>query len=122
MTSPPSTEPTQRTGRTRSASVLKVEEVGATSQEEYLDQSAYMNMNVEWVNQKGAHTQLSCVFAVSEYTARLRRSMAYPPGAAFDGEDDTRHYPWDDTATELDVNQPFISWCKCEDLQLALAF
>ena len=56
MTSPPSTEPTQRTGRTRSASVLKVEEVGATSQEEYLDQSAYMNMNVEWVNQKGAYT------------------------------------------------------------------
>lgn len=43
-----------RSGRARSSSIVKVEEVGAVSQEDSLDQSAYVNMNVEWVNQKGA--------------------------------------------------------------------
>jgi hypothetical protein len=42
----------QRSGRARSASIVKVEEVG-TSEAAVLDQSAYPNMNVEWVNQKG---------------------------------------------------------------------
>lgn len=46
-------EATHRSGRGRSASIVKVEEVGATSQEDSLDQSVYVNMNVEWVNQKG---------------------------------------------------------------------
>ena len=40
-------------GRARSNSLVKVEEVGAQSQEEVLDQSAYVNINAEWVNYKG---------------------------------------------------------------------
>ncbi|TDL29672.1 Orm1 type endoplasmic reticulum protein [Rickenella mellea] len=41
-------------GRGRSGSLIKVEEVGTQSQEEVLDQSAYVNINAEWVNRKGA--------------------------------------------------------------------
>jgi len=33
---------------------MKVETVGSTSQEQVLDQSAYANINAEWVNHKGA--------------------------------------------------------------------
>ncbi|KAL5507934.1 ORM1 [Sanghuangporus vaninii] len=40
-------------GRRRSSSLVKVENVGET-QEELLDQSVYVNVNVEWVNRKGA--------------------------------------------------------------------
>jgi hypothetical protein len=39
--------------RQRSGSLVKVEEVGARSADEILDQSAYVNYNVEWVDQKG---------------------------------------------------------------------
>jgi hypothetical protein len=45
--------------RPRSGSIVKVEEVGAGSDSEMLDQSAYPNVNVEWVNQKGM-----CSFSV----------------------------------------------------------
>lgn len=38
--------------RGRSNSIVKVEDVGA-SQEQVLDQSAYVNINAEWVNGKG---------------------------------------------------------------------
>ncbi|KAA1473390.1 Orm1 type endoplasmic reticulum protein [Dentipellis sp. KUC8613] len=41
------------TRRGRSGSLLKVETVDS-SQEEVLDQSAYANINAEWVNRKGA--------------------------------------------------------------------
>ncbi|KAI0920987.1 hypothetical protein AcW1_004890 [Taiwanofungus camphoratus] len=41
-------------GRSRSSSLLKVETVGANSQEEDLDQNVYENLNAEWVNRKGA--------------------------------------------------------------------
>lgn len=40
-------------GRKRSASLVKVEEVGGRV-EEVLDRSAYMNINANWVNAKGA--------------------------------------------------------------------
>ncbi|EPQ59194.1 Orm1 type endoplasmic reticulum protein [Gloeophyllum trabeum ATCC 11539] len=40
--------------RGRSGSIVKVEQVGPSSQEEVLDQSAYANVNAEWVNRKGA--------------------------------------------------------------------
>lgn len=39
-------------GRGRSNSIVKVEEVGET-QEQFLDQSVYANINAEWVNRKG---------------------------------------------------------------------
>ncbi|GLB34143.1 putative ORMDL family protein [Lyophyllum shimeji] len=41
-------------GRPRSASIVKVEEVGDRSIEESLDRSAYVNINANWVNAKGA--------------------------------------------------------------------
>jgi len=40
-------------GRPRSASIVKVEEVGHDSLEEVLDRSAYVNINADWVNAKG---------------------------------------------------------------------
>ncbi|KAF8897861.1 Orm1 type endoplasmic reticulum protein [Infundibulicybe gibba] len=41
-------------GRGRSGSIVKVEEVGDRSVEEVLDRSAYVNINANWVNAKGA--------------------------------------------------------------------
>jgi len=43
-----------RTGRDRSGSLMKVEKVGESSLEQDLDQGAYVNINAEWVNRKGA--------------------------------------------------------------------
>ncbi|KAH9938021.1 Orm1 type endoplasmic reticulum protein [Fomitopsis serialis] len=40
--------------RTRSSSLVKVEQVGDNSQEDALDSAVYENVNVEWVNRKGA--------------------------------------------------------------------
>ncbi|KZT71497.1 Orm1 type endoplasmic reticulum protein [Daedalea quercina L-15889] len=40
--------------RSRSSSLVKVEHVGDESQEDALDSAAYENVNVEWVNRKGA--------------------------------------------------------------------
>lgn len=39
--------------RQRSASIVKVEQVGDRTTEEVLDQSAYVNINANWVNAKG---------------------------------------------------------------------
>jgi hypothetical protein len=44
----------QRT-RTRSGSLLKVEQVGEASAERDLDQNLYVNINADWVNMKGGH-------------------------------------------------------------------
>jgi len=41
-------------GRARSASIVKVEEVGGDGVEEDLDRAAYNNINSDWVNRKGA--------------------------------------------------------------------
>ncbi|KAG5652097.1 hypothetical protein H0H81_006317 [Sphagnurus paluster] len=41
-------------GRGRSGSIVKVEEVGDRSIEESLDRSAFVNINADWVNAKGA--------------------------------------------------------------------
>jgi len=49
---------TQHTGtmksRGRSGSIVKVEEVGDNTLEEVLDRNAYVNINANWVNAKGA--------------------------------------------------------------------
>ncbi|KAF8914267.1 Orm1 type endoplasmic reticulum protein [Gymnopilus junonius] len=50
--SPPVASPLRSRGR--SASIVKVEEVGDRSLEEMLDRSAYVNINANWVNAKGA--------------------------------------------------------------------
>lgn len=47
-------ESKQRT-RTRSGSLLKVEQVGEASAERDLDQNLYVNINADWVNMKGGH-------------------------------------------------------------------
>ena len=41
--------------RTRSGSLLKVEQVGEGSAEQDLDQNIYVNINADWVNMKGGH-------------------------------------------------------------------
>lgn len=43
--------------RGRKNSIVKVEEIDET-QEQVLDQSMYTNLNVEWVNRKGAYSTL----------------------------------------------------------------
>jgi hypothetical protein len=40
--------------RARSGSIVKVEEVGDRSVEEVMDRSAFVNINADWVNAKGA--------------------------------------------------------------------
>ncbi|KAJ6561512.1 Orm1 type endoplasmic reticulum protein [Mycena vulgaris] len=50
--------------RHRSGSIVKVEQVGDRSVEEVLDRSAYVNINADWVNAKGAwliHVVLICL-------------------------------------------------------------
>ncbi|KIJ69800.1 hypothetical protein HYDPIDRAFT_142411 [Hydnomerulius pinastri MD-312] len=51
LTLPPPTDSLK--GRRRSGSIVKVEEVGGRV-EEVLDRSAYVNINANWVNAKGA--------------------------------------------------------------------
>ena len=46
--------------RGRSGSIVKVEEVGDKSTEEILDRSAYVNINANWVNAKGALRFFQC--------------------------------------------------------------
>ena len=45
-------KPSGMRSRGRSNSIVKVEEIGET-QDQVLDQSLYVNLNVEWVNRKG---------------------------------------------------------------------
>lgn len=53
LSSPTRPIPSPLRTRTRSASIVKVEEVGDRV-EELLDRSAYVNPNVTWVNAKGS--------------------------------------------------------------------
>lgn len=50
-----SVKQTKQRTRTRSGSLLKVEEVGEGSAEQDLDQNLYVNINADWVNMKGEH-------------------------------------------------------------------
>ncbi|KIK03139.1 hypothetical protein K443DRAFT_676986 [Laccaria amethystina LaAM-08-1] len=52
LSSPPKAAPLRARGR--SGSIVKVEQVGDRSVEEILDRSAYVNINADWVNAKGA--------------------------------------------------------------------
>jgi len=51
-----STARTKHRPRTRSGSLLKVEQVGEGSAEQDLDRNLYVNINADWVNMKGGHT------------------------------------------------------------------
>lgn len=52
-------EQTKQRTRTRSGSLLKVEQVGEGSAEQDLDQNLYVNINADWVNMKGEHDSRS---------------------------------------------------------------
>ncbi|KAF9006669.1 Orm1 type endoplasmic reticulum protein [Cyathus striatus] len=54
LSSPTKSPRTPLRSRPRSASIVKVEEIGDSSLEEVLDRSAYVNVNAGWVNAKGA--------------------------------------------------------------------
>ena len=58
------TQPKQRQ-RTRSGSLLKVEQVGEGSAEQDLDRNLYVNINADWVNMKGGHGPVLCPRAIS---------------------------------------------------------
>lgn len=68
---------TKRT-RTRSGSLLKVEEVGEGSAEQDMDQNLYVNINADWVNMKGEHdppfTVPSDLTSLFPFLRRLARS------------------------------------------------
>lgn len=51
-----STTQTKHRPRTRSGSLLKVEQVGGGSAEQDLDRNLYVNINADWVNMKGRHS------------------------------------------------------------------
>lgn len=69
-----STTQTKHRSRTRSGSLLKVEQVGESSAEQDLDQNLYVNINADWVNMKGGH-------APSTTPARSHRFILPPLGA-----------------------------------------
>ena len=60
--------------RTRSASIVKVEEVGDRSVEEVLDRSAYVNINADWVNAKGLHVMQYMLSFESNETSKVHGS------------------------------------------------
>ncbi|KAJ6458660.1 Orm1 type endoplasmic reticulum protein [Mycena vitilis] len=64
VSSASSASPSPLRPRARSGSIVKVEQVGDSSVEEVLDRSAYVNINADWVNAKGAwliHVVLICL-------------------------------------------------------------
>lgn len=70
-------------GRPRSGSLMKVEEVATDSFE---DQSAYVNINAEWVNRKGTHglfyaEQRFCFIVNAKLSSAAYRRMADTSGA-----------------------------------------
>lgn len=87
-------------GRKRSASLLKVEEVGGRV-EEVLDRSAYMNINANWVNAKGT----APLSPTSTRALTCTRCMADPRRACLDGQNHHRHHPRNDAADKLDSRQ-----------------
>lgn len=67
---------TQQRTRTRSGSLLKVEQVGEGSAEQDLDQNLYVNINADWVNMKGGRDPPP---VLSDLTTLLPRRLARSP-------------------------------------------
>lgn len=60
--------PTTLRTRSRSSSLMKVEQVGDCSVEEIVDRSAYVNINADWVNAKGgSYIYIFTMFATFGY-------------------------------------------------------
>jgi hypothetical protein len=75
-----STTQTKHRPRTRSGSLLKVEQVGEGSAEQDLDQNLYVNINADWVNMKGGYTPPTAL-ARSHKFVPLPRRLACSPRA-----------------------------------------
>jgi hypothetical protein len=92
--------------RPRSASIVKVEEVGDYSVEEVLDRSAYANINADWVNAKGTFTPHFPEMRIAHPTPRrlvnTRRSHRR-------WQDHHRYFAGNDAANKLDARQLDIS-------------
>ena len=88
-------------GRPRSASIVKVEEVGHGSLEEVLDRSAYVNINADWVNAKG-----QCYPGALQPTALIppfRRRLAHPRRLDLLRQGCHRHHSRNDPTNKLDL-------------------
>ena len=72
--------------RVRSNSIVKVEEVGDTSQEDVLDQSMYANINAEWVNRKGRSDPSIFYFSRVLFHSPLERCLGDASVVNIDGE------------------------------------
>lgn len=104
--------------RDRSGSIVKVEQVGDRSAEEFLDRSAYVNINANWVNVKGyLYSSLTsiCLLTISY------RCMAHPRSPHPVREDYHRHNTRDDCSIQLDFGQlelsrgtPLAPFSSCE--------
>ena len=86
-------------GRPRSASIVKVEEVGHGSLEEVLDRSAYVNINADWVNAKG---QCPGAFKSTTFIPPLCRRLAHPRRPDLLRQGCHRHHSWNDPTNKLD--------------------
>jgi len=61
VSSPTKPVPSPLRTRGRSSSIVKVEQVGERYIDEALDRSAFVNINANWVNAKGAFLLRVCV-------------------------------------------------------------
>lgn len=103
-------------GRKRSGSIVRVEEVGERL-EELLDRSAYVNINANWVDSKGACARVDQML-LANHTPRRRR-MVNSRRPRLHRQDHHRHYPRHNAASQLDPRQLDIPCGKCPHLFLA---
>jgi len=80
--------------RARSGSIVKVEEVGDRSIDEVLDRGAYVNINADWVNAKGASPRFISHTYIQPDPSRCVDDPRRPHHT---GKNNHRHYPRDDT-------------------------
>jgi len=96
--------------RPRSASIVKVEEVGDHSVEEVLDRSAYANINADWVNAKGTPTPHFTQMRTAQPTPRR---LANARRSHHRWQDHYRYSAGDDAANQLDACQLDLSCGSC---------
>ena len=74
-----STTETKHRSRTRSGSLLKVEQVGEGSAEQDLDQNLYVNINADWVNMKGGYTPSAALVRFHKLIPLLQALGSFTP-------------------------------------------
>ena len=80
------TTETKHRQRTRSGSLLKVEQVGEGSAEQDLDQNLYVNINADWVNMKGGHNSVRCPRPISQVDSPSLGAWLVHPVLVFCGK------------------------------------